>query len=148
MSFFSRITNFGSKILGGVQKAAQLVAPALQKVLSTISGPDGMIQLEIGGALGAGANLAGAIDRLKRGGSSSGMMSNDDAESGTVWMYDQNWYNSEDIVPDQVTPASDATPLSDGTATAGISTEYSRGDHVHPLNITTTIPPSDSASGS
>ncbi|KAA6359373.1 MAG: hypothetical protein EZS28_045100, partial [Streblomastix strix] len=63
-------------------------------------------------------------------------------------MYDQNWYNSGDIVPDQVTPASDATPLSDGTATAGISTEYSRGDHVHPLNITTTIPPSDSASGS
>ncbi|KAA6356757.1 MAG: hypothetical protein EZS28_047716, partial [Streblomastix strix] len=70
-------------------------------------------------------------------------------ESGTVWMFDQNWYNSGDIVPDQVTPASDATPLSDGTATAGISTEYSRGDHVHPLNITTTtIPISDSASGS
>ncbi|KAA6381137.1 MAG: hypothetical protein EZS28_023336 [Streblomastix strix] len=70
------------------------------------------------------------------------------AESGTVWMYDQNWYNSGDIVPDQVTPASDATPLSDGTATAGISTEYSRGDHIHPLNVTTTIPISDSASGS
>ncbi|KAA6375643.1 MAG: hypothetical protein EZS28_028830 [Streblomastix strix] len=63
-------------------------------------------------------------------------------------MYDQNWYNSGDIVPDQVTPASDATPLSDGTATAGINTEYSRGDHVHPLNITTTIPVSDSSSGS
>ncbi|KAA6382431.1 MAG: hypothetical protein EZS28_022040 [Streblomastix strix] len=70
------------------------------------------------------------------------------AESGTVWMYDADWYNSGDIVPDQVTPASDATPLSDGTATAGISTEYSRGDHVHPLNVTTTIPISDSASGS
>ncbi|KAA6366456.1 MAG: hypothetical protein EZS28_038017 [Streblomastix strix] len=62
-------------------------------------------------------------------------------------MYDADWYNSGDIVPDQVTPASDATPLSDGTATAGISTEYSRGDHVHPLNVTTTIPPQDSASG-
>ncbi|KAA6385980.1 MAG: hypothetical protein EZS28_018493 [Streblomastix strix] len=70
------------------------------------------------------------------------------AESGTVWMLDQNWYNSGDIVPDKVTPASDATPLSDGTATAGISTEYSRGDHIHPLNVTTTIPISDSASGS
>ncbi|KAA6320899.1 MAG: hypothetical protein EZS28_054626, partial [Streblomastix strix] len=58
------------------------------------------------------------------------------------------WYNSGDIVPDQVTPASDATPLSDGTATAGINTEYSRGDHVHPLNVTSTIPISDSASGS
>ncbi|KAA6378141.1 MAG: hypothetical protein EZS28_026332, partial [Streblomastix strix] len=70
------------------------------------------------------------------------------AENGTVWMYDATWYNSGDIVPDQVTPASDATPLSDGTATAGISTEYSRGDHVHPQNVTITIPSSDFASGS
>ncbi|KAA6354351.1 MAG: hypothetical protein EZS28_050122, partial [Streblomastix strix] len=70
------------------------------------------------------------------------------AESGTVWMFDAAWYNSGDIVPDQVTPASDALPLVDGTTTAGISTEYSRGDHVHPLNITSTIPISDSASGS
>ncbi|KAA6374399.1 MAG: hypothetical protein EZS28_030073 [Streblomastix strix] len=69
------------------------------------------------------------------------------AESGIVWMYNQNWYNSGDIVPDHVTPASNATPLSEGIATAGISTQYSRGDHVHPLNITITIPPSDSASG-
>ncbi|KAA6335220.1 MAG: hypothetical protein EZS28_052988, partial [Streblomastix strix] len=44
------------------------------------------------------------------------------AESGTVWMYDQSWYNSGDIVPDQVTPASDATPLVDsGTGVAGTS---------------------------
>ncbi|KAA6383411.1 MAG: hypothetical protein EZS28_021065 [Streblomastix strix] len=63
-------------------------------------------------------------------------------------MYDQNWYNSGDAVPDQITPASDATPLSEGTATAGVSTEYSRGDHVHPINITITISPSYSASGS
>ncbi|KAA6363499.1 MAG: hypothetical protein EZS28_040974, partial [Streblomastix strix] len=71
------------------------------------------------------------------------------AESGTVWMYDQNWYNSGDIVPDQVTPASDANPLIDsGTGVVGTSTEYSRGDHYHPLNVTTTVPPSDSASGS
>ncbi|KAA6377426.1 MAG: hypothetical protein EZS28_027047 [Streblomastix strix] len=168
MGFFSGIANFGSKILGGVKKAAQWVAPALHKVLSTISGPVSMILPAIGGALGAGANLAGAVDRLqirtvrqlitndiayyiqyqKRVNSSGGMMSNEDAESGTVWMYDAEWYNSGDIVPDQVTPASDATPLSDGTATAGISTEYSRGDHVHPLNVTTTIPISYSASGS
>ncbi|KAA6366242.1 MAG: hypothetical protein EZS28_038231, partial [Streblomastix strix] len=70
------------------------------------------------------------------------------AESGTVWMYDQNWYNSGDIVLYQVTSASDETPLSNGTATAGTSTEHSRGDHVHPLNITTSIPSSDTASGS
>ncbi|KAA6387679.1 MAG: hypothetical protein EZS28_016795 [Streblomastix strix] len=212
MGFFSGIANFGSKILGGVKKAALWVAPALQKVLSTISGPIGMIHHAIGGALGAGANLAVRqlitndiayyIQYQKRSNSSGGMMSNDEyqlfidnnnalvyaannqiidgmasdyalkiepnglltiknlkpdsaggdfafsAESGTVWMYDSAWYNRGDIVPDQVTPASDATPLSDGTATAGISTEYSRGDHVHPLNITSTIPISDSASGS
>ncbi|KAA6359573.1 MAG: hypothetical protein EZS28_044900, partial [Streblomastix strix] len=266
MGFFSGIANFGSKILGGVKKAAQWVAPALHKVLSTISGPVGIIHPAIGGALGAGANLAGAVDRLKRGNSSGGMMPNEEyqlfidnnnalvyaannqivdgmasdytlkiepnglltiknlkvtnfdfvaqinqlinqvnllqqsigtteqditdikndidtinqelsrqthfrgyyllnadiqnlpnsangdfsfsAESGTVWMYDADWYNSGDIVPDQVTPASDATPLSDGTAVAGYSTEYSRGDHVHPLNVTSTIPISDSASGS
>ncbi|KAA6359414.1 MAG: hypothetical protein EZS28_045059 [Streblomastix strix] len=35
------------------------------------------------------------------------------AESGTVWMYDQNWYNSGDIVPELVTSASNATPLAD-----------------------------------
>ncbi|KAA6387799.1 MAG: hypothetical protein EZS28_016674 [Streblomastix strix] len=50
-------------------------------------------------------------------------------------MYDQNWYNCRDIVPDQVTPASDATPLSDGSANAGTSTEYSRGDHVDTLTF-------------
>ncbi|KAA6358357.1 MAG: hypothetical protein EZS28_046117 [Streblomastix strix] len=64
MGFFSGIANFGSKILGGVKKAAYWVAPALYKVLSTISGPIGMIHPAIGGALGAGANLAGAVDRL------------------------------------------------------------------------------------
>ncbi|KAA6381732.1 MAG: hypothetical protein EZS28_022742 [Streblomastix strix] len=69
------------------------------------------------------------------------------AESGTVWMYDQNWYNNVDIVQDQVTPARDANPQSDGSVTAEINTEYSRGDHVHSLNVTTTIPPSDSTSG-
>ncbi|KAA6372902.1 MAG: hypothetical protein EZS28_031570 [Streblomastix strix] len=58
MGFFYGIANFGSKILGGVKKAAQWVAPALHKVLSTISGPVGMIHPGIGGALGAGANLA------------------------------------------------------------------------------------------
>ncbi|KAA6357001.1 MAG: hypothetical protein EZS28_047472 [Streblomastix strix] len=64
MCFFSGIANFGQKILGGVKKAAQLVALALYKVLSTILGPVGMIHPGIGGALGAGANLAGAVDRL------------------------------------------------------------------------------------
>ncbi|KAA6364227.1 MAG: hypothetical protein EZS28_040245, partial [Streblomastix strix] len=52
MDFFSGIANLGSKILDVVKKAAQLVAPALYKFLSTISGPVGMIHPGIGGALG------------------------------------------------------------------------------------------------
>ncbi|KAA6388290.1 MAG: hypothetical protein EZS28_016184 [Streblomastix strix] len=64
MGFFSGIANIGSKILGGIKHAAQWVAQTLQKVLSTISGPVGMIHPGIGGALGARANLAGAVDRL------------------------------------------------------------------------------------
>ncbi|KAA6366150.1 MAG: hypothetical protein EZS28_038323, partial [Streblomastix strix] len=70
------------------------------------------------------------------------------AESGTVWMYDQNWYNSGDIVPDQVTPASDATPLVDsGTGVAGTSNEYSRGDHKHPLQVSDVLPSKDTSVG-
>ncbi|KAA6371225.1 MAG: hypothetical protein EZS28_033247, partial [Streblomastix strix] len=68
------------------------------------------------------------------------------AESGTVWMYDQSWYNSGDIVPDQVTPASDATPLVDsGTGVAGTSNEYSRGDHKHPLQVSDVLPSKDTS---
>ncbi|KAA6384529.1 MAG: hypothetical protein EZS28_019946 [Streblomastix strix] len=82
MGFFSGIANIGSKILGGIKHAAQWVAPTLHKVLSTISGPVGMIHPGIGGALGAGPNLEGDVDRfvnklLKRGSSGGGMMQND-----------------------------------------------------------------------
>ncbi|KAA6372858.1 MAG: hypothetical protein EZS28_031615 [Streblomastix strix] len=70
------------------------------------------------------------------------------AESGTVWMYDQNWYNSGDIVPDQVTPACNATPLVDsGTGVAGTSNEYSRGDHKHPLQVSDVLPSKDTSVG-
>ncbi|KAA6391226.1 MAG: hypothetical protein EZS28_013250 [Streblomastix strix] len=70
------------------------------------------------------------------------------AESGTVWMYDAAWYNSGDIVPDQVTPASDATPLVDsGTGVAGTSTEYSRGDHKHQLQVSDVLPSKDTSVG-
>ncbi|KAA6383858.1 MAG: hypothetical protein EZS28_020616 [Streblomastix strix] len=269
MGFFSKIANFGSKILGGVKHAAQWVAPALHKVLSTVARPVGMIHPGIGGALGAGAGLAGAVDRLysKRGGNSAGgLMKNEDyqlfidndnalfyaannqiidgqasdfalkiaadglltvknlkvlnfdfvaqinqlinevnqlqstvgsidsdivgvkndiitiqqelarqqhfrgyyllnsditslpdsadgdfafsAESGTVWMYDTTWYNSGQVVPDQVSPASDAVPLVDNTTgAAGVSNEYSRGDHQHPLQISSVLPSADTATG-
>ncbi|KAA6397127.1 MAG: hypothetical protein EZS28_007347 [Streblomastix strix] len=70
------------------------------------------------------------------------------AESGTVWMYDTNWYNSGQAVPDQVSPASDAVPLVDNaTGAAGVSNEYSRGDHQHPLQISSVLPSADTATG-
>lgn len=59
------------------------------------------------------------------------------AESGTVWIYQGNaWTNSGRPVPDQSTPASNSTPLMDGTANAGIAESYSRADHVHPTDTT------------
>ncbi|KAA6372632.1 MAG: hypothetical protein EZS28_031841, partial [Streblomastix strix] len=68
------------------------------------------------------------------------------AESGTVWMYETDWYNSGDVVPDQVTPASDAIPsISNGNGSAGTSNEYARGDHLHPLQISTVLPAKDTA---
>ncbi|KAA6372687.1 MAG: hypothetical protein EZS28_031787 [Streblomastix strix] len=51
-------------------------------------------------------------------------------------MYESEWYNSGQLVPDQVTPASDELPIINGTAAAGNSTSYSRGDHVHPQQLT------------
>ncbi|KAA6361334.1 MAG: hypothetical protein EZS28_043138, partial [Streblomastix strix] len=64
------------------------------------------------------------------------------------WMYDQNWYYSGDIVLDQVTPANDANPLIDsGTGVVGTSTECSRGDHQHPLQVSDDIPKRDTGTG-
>ncbi|KAA6381392.1 MAG: hypothetical protein EZS28_023082 [Streblomastix strix] len=65
IGFFYGIANFGSKILGGIKNVTKLVAPALHKVLSTMSGAAGTFHPGIEGALGAGVNLAGAVDRLK-----------------------------------------------------------------------------------
>ncbi|KAA6386750.1 MAG: hypothetical protein EZS28_017722 [Streblomastix strix] len=70
------------------------------------------------------------------------------AEDLLVWDYDgSQWIETDKIVPDQMTPASDANPQADGTVTAGTSAEYSRGDHIHPLNISTNTPISDTADG-
>ncbi|KAA6364788.1 MAG: hypothetical protein EZS28_039685 [Streblomastix strix] len=63
-------------------------------------------------------------------------------------MYDNSWQNSGDIVPDQVTPATDAPPLVDsGTGVAGTSNEYSRGDHKHPLQVSDVLPSKDTSVG-
>ncbi|KAA6363666.1 MAG: hypothetical protein EZS28_040808 [Streblomastix strix] len=70
------------------------------------------------------------------------------AESGTVWMYSDEWCNSGDIVPDYVTPASDAVPLVDSAVgAAGISNEYSRGDHLHPPQVSSVLHQPDTATG-
>ncbi|KAA6401716.1 MAG: hypothetical protein EZS28_002757 [Streblomastix strix] len=63
-------------------------------------------------------------------------------------MHDTAWYNNGQVVPDQVSPASDNTPMADsGVGVAGISTEYSRGDHQHPLNVSEQIPSRDTSTG-
>ncbi|KAA6404263.1 MAG: hypothetical protein EZS28_000221 [Streblomastix strix] len=50
------------------------------------------------------------------------------AESEAVQMFDTNWYYSGQVVPNQVTPASDAVQLVDNaTGASGVSNEQSRG---------------------
>ncbi|KAA6397524.1 MAG: hypothetical protein EZS28_006953 [Streblomastix strix] len=152
MGFFSGIANIGSKILGGTKHAAQWVAPTLHKVLSTISGPVGMIHPGIGGTLVYAANnqivdgyAADYALKIAPDANSDFAFS---AESGTVWKYETDWCNSGDVVPDQVTPASDVIP-SDSivNGSAGTSNEYARGDHQHPLQISTVLPAKDTANG-
>ncbi|KAA6401710.1 MAG: hypothetical protein EZS28_002767 [Streblomastix strix] len=63
-------------------------------------------------------------------------------------MYSDNWYNSGDMVPDQVSPASDAVPLADsGAGVAGIQNDYVRGDHQHPLQVSSALPSADTETG-
>lgn len=69
------------------------------------------------------------------------------AESGTVWIYQMatGWTDSGKPVPDQMTPASNTTPLMDGVASVGTENAYARGDHRHPsdtskANTTGTYP--------
>ncbi|KAA6355011.1 MAG: hypothetical protein EZS28_049463 [Streblomastix strix] len=63
MGFWSGLKNFGSKIFGGITKAAGWVAPTLNKVLGTLAGPVSMINPAIGSAMGIGQRIAGGIDR-------------------------------------------------------------------------------------
>ncbi|KAA6352983.1 MAG: hypothetical protein EZS28_051490, partial [Streblomastix strix] len=62
---WSGLKNFGSKILGGITKAAGWVAPTLNKVLGTLAGPVSMINPAIGSAMGVGQRIAGGVDRIK-----------------------------------------------------------------------------------
>ena len=60
------------------------------------------------------------------------------AESGTKWVYDaeNGWQDTGMPVPDQLTPASDTTPLMNGEASVGKEESYARGDHRHPTDTT------------
>lgn len=60
------------------------------------------------------------------------------AESGTKWVYDETdgWKDTGTPVPDQLTPASESTPLMNGEASVGTEESYARGDHRHPTDTT------------
>ena len=61
------------------------------------------------------------------------------AQSGTVWVYKDGitgWQDTGKGVPDQLTPASESTPLPNGEASKGQENAYARGDHVHPSDVT------------
>ncbi len=60
------------------------------------------------------------------------------AESGTKWVYDaeNGWIDTGKPVPDQLTPASETTPLINGVASVGQENAYARGDHRHPTDTT------------
>ncbi|KAA6398465.1 MAG: hypothetical protein EZS28_006011 [Streblomastix strix] len=63
-------------------------------------------------------------------------------------MYETDWYNSDDVIPDQITPASDAIlSNSNGNGSAGTSNEYARGDYQYPLQVSTVLPAKDTANG-
>ncbi|KAA6396317.1 MAG: hypothetical protein EZS28_008155 [Streblomastix strix] len=71
------------------------------------------------------------------------------AEDLSVWIYETSLYETDQIVPDQVTSACDNIPTVDnGEGSAVIQTDYARGDHQPPLNITTSISSQNSTSGS
>ena len=60
------------------------------------------------------------------------------AESNTKWVYDavNGWEDTGVPVPDQLTPASETTPLINGIASVGSEEAYARGDHRHPTDTT------------
>ena len=60
------------------------------------------------------------------------------AESNTKWVYEVvgGWTDTGITVPDQLTPASNTTPLINGTASVGVEEMYARGDHRHPTDTT------------
>ncbi|KAA6368449.1 MAG: hypothetical protein EZS28_036024 [Streblomastix strix] len=77
------------------------------------------------------------------------------AEDLLVWIYENSfglsvgsWVETDQIVPDQVTLANDANPSNSiVNSNVGTSTEHSRGEHQHPLQVSTILPKKDTATG-
>ncbi|KAA6378525.1 MAG: hypothetical protein EZS28_025949 [Streblomastix strix] len=70
------------------------------------------------------------------------------AEDLLVWVYQESWIETDQIVTDQVIPASDNTPSVDsGAGVAGIQTDYAGGDHYHHLQVCSVLPSKNNANG-
>ncbi|KAA6401248.1 MAG: hypothetical protein EZS28_003230 [Streblomastix strix] len=74
------------------------------------------------------------------------------AEELKVWVYEDHLVETDKMVPDQVTPASDNTPLEDSaenTATCKKATAniYARSDHTHHVNLSNEAPLKDTGTG-
>ncbi|KAA6391473.1 MAG: hypothetical protein EZS28_013000 [Streblomastix strix] len=70
------------------------------------------------------------------------------AEDLLVRVYQNSWVETDQIVPDQITPARNTTSMADsGTGIAGFSIEYTRGDHQHPLQVSIVLHAKDTATG-
>ncbi|KAA6363747.1 MAG: hypothetical protein EZS28_040726 [Streblomastix strix] len=63
MGFFSGLKNFGSKILGGIKKAASWISPTLHKVMGTLAPVVSTLHPGAGAIMGTVGNIAGGIDR-------------------------------------------------------------------------------------
>ncbi len=67
---------------------------------------------------------------------------------GNIYIWQNNaWTNSGQPSPNTAVPASNATPLMNGVASAGTSSQYSRGDHRHPTDTSKVNKSGDTMSG-
>lgn len=68
---------------------------------------------------------------------------------GNIYIWQNNaWTDSGSPSPNTSVPASNSTPLMDGTASAGSSAQYARGDHRHPADTTKVNKSGDTMTGS
>lgn len=67
---------------------------------------------------------------------------------GNIYIWQNNaWTNSGQPSPNTAVPASNATPLMNGVASAGTSSQYSRGDHRHPTDTSKVNKSGDTMTG-